>query len=122
MAEAQAEAERILAAARDDAAQSLDQARSMADQLVEDAKEAARNEGEGERAGPVRGAGARFATQRVGVRCRHARGLHDRAARTDPRVGDDARRARRARAGRARRDAPPVAVAGLAARRTGGQR
>ena len=49
VAEAQAEAERILAAARDDAAQSLDQARSMADQLVADAKEAARNEGEGER-------------------------------------------------------------------------
>lgn len=49
VAEGHAEAERILSAARDDAAQSLDQARVLADQLIQDAKEEARRAGEDER-------------------------------------------------------------------------
>ncbi len=49
VAEADAEAERILSTARDDAAQSLDQARVLADRLIEDAKNEARRAGEGER-------------------------------------------------------------------------
>ena len=49
VAEANAEAERILSAARDDASQSLDQAQVLADQLIQDSKDEARRAGEGER-------------------------------------------------------------------------
>ncbi|CAN5495973.1 hypothetical protein BH18ACT3_BH18ACT3_17320 [soil metagenome] len=49
VAEANAEAERILSAARDDASQSLDQAQVLADQLIQDSRDEARRAGEGER-------------------------------------------------------------------------
>ena len=49
VAEANAEAERILSAARDDASQSLDQAQVLADQLIQDSKDEAHRAGEGER-------------------------------------------------------------------------